>query len=211
MLTIQPLDWLGGQLAGMYQYDNNFLGNPGLKADLVLRRRTRGPRVRQARQVARRGGVRPRRPGARSAPEYLAKFTGAIALTSDRGFLSRPELRLFYTWAVWNEAAAMATVDSGRLYTDTYPNLWSGSIFGVAGRNLVLAPPPWVDARRGRSRSSMVGRRSGARSLAINIQAGRPAPNDRRPVEIKRGAQTRADASVDESATVTRDDSCVVA
>jgi maltoporin len=63
--------------------------------------------------------------------QYLAKVTGAIALTSNRGFLSRPELRLFYTWAVWNKAAATATVDSGRLYTDTYPNLLSGSIFGV--------------------------------------------------------------------------------
>ena len=35
--------------------------------------------------------------------------------------MARPELRLFYTWAMWSEAARRATVDSGRLYTDPDP------------------------------------------------------------------------------------------
>ena len=64
-------------------------------------------------------------------PQYLAKLTGAVALTADRGFLARPELRLFYTWAMWNAAAATAGIDSGRLYTDVYPDTLSGSIFGL--------------------------------------------------------------------------------
>jgi hypothetical protein len=36
---------------------------------------------------------------------------------------------VFYTWAMWNESARGATVDSGQLYTAT--NKLSGSIFGV--------------------------------------------------------------------------------
>ena len=34
-----------------------------------------------------------------------------------RGFMSRPELRLFYTWAMWSETARGANIDSGMLYT----------------------------------------------------------------------------------------------
>ena len=33
--------------------------------------------------------------------------------------MTRPELRLFYTYAVWNAAARTATIDSGQIYTDT--------------------------------------------------------------------------------------------
>jgi len=38
-------------------------------------------------------------------------------------------LRLFYTWAAWNETARDATVDSGQLYTTT--DLLSGATFGL--------------------------------------------------------------------------------
>ncbi len=59
----------------------------------------------------------------------LTKLTIAPAISGGRGLLERPELRLFYTWAVWNAAARGATVDSGEVYTAT--NLLSGSIFGL--------------------------------------------------------------------------------
>ena len=62
-------------------------------------------------------------------PQYLAKFTVAPAITAGKGFMARPELRVFYTWAMWSEAARGATIDSGRLYTDT--QFLSGSIFGL--------------------------------------------------------------------------------
>jgi maltoporin len=52
-----------------------------------------------------------------------------------KGFWARPELRLFYTYAMWNKAAAIATVDSGKLYTTPDPNTGvyklSGSIAGL--------------------------------------------------------------------------------
>jgi hypothetical protein len=34
---------------------------------------------------------------------------------------------------MWNQAAQTATIDSGRLYTDTYPNDKSGATFGLQG------------------------------------------------------------------------------
>jgi maltoporin len=43
--------------------------------------------------------------------------------------LNRPELRLFYTYALWNEEARGANVDSGQVYTAT--QFLSGSIFGL--------------------------------------------------------------------------------
>jgi len=43
--------------------------------------------------------------------------------------MSRPELRLFYTWAMWNEAARTATVDSGQIYTNS--NKLSGATLGL--------------------------------------------------------------------------------
>jgi len=64
-----------------------------------------------------------------SDPQWLAKFTLAAAITSGKGLLTRPELRVFYTWAMWNAAARTATVDSGRLYTTS--NLLSGATFGL--------------------------------------------------------------------------------
>ena len=131
ILTIQPLDWLGGQVAGVYQHDNNFLGNQGLTADWYSAGGRAAVAFAKHAKVLGEAGYDQVTQNNGGALQYLAKFTGAVALTSDRGFLSRPELRLFYTWAVWNEAAQIKTIDSGRLYTDTYPNLRSGATFGV--------------------------------------------------------------------------------
>jgi maltoporin len=127
VFTIQPLRWLGAQAALVYQHDD--LGNPGQITDW----RSAGGRVSFAPlehlkllgeigydQIDKSNG----------APmQYLAKLTGAVALTSGREFLTRPELRLFFTWARWNEAARTATVDSGMLYTNTIYLV--GMIFGV--------------------------------------------------------------------------------
>jgi maltoporin len=62
-------------------------------------------------------------------PQWLAKFTVAPTLSAGRGLMARPELRLYYTYAMWNEAARGAGVDSGSLYRAT--DLLAGSIFGL--------------------------------------------------------------------------------
>ena len=116
MLTIQPLDWLGGQVAGVYQHDTNYLGSPGLTTNWY----SAGGRAavafaKHGKLLGEAGYDRASTGAARS--QYLAKFTGAIALTADRGFLSRPELRLFYTWARWNPTAATAPGSTPAIFT----------------------------------------------------------------------------------------------
>ena len=64
-----------------------------------------------------------------AAPQELTKLTVAPTLTTGRGFMTRPELRLFYTYAFWNAAARGANIDSGQIYRST--SLLSGSIVGV--------------------------------------------------------------------------------
>ena len=101
-----------GRSAGVYQHDTNYLGSPGLTTNWY----SAGGRAavafaKHGKLLGEAGYDRASR--SRRDPQYLAKFTGAIALTADRGFLSRPELRLFYTWAV-GTTAATAGVDSGK-------------------------------------------------------------------------------------------------
>ena len=62
----------------------------------------------------------------------LNKFTIAPTLSVGKGFMTRPELRLYYTYAQWNRAAQTAAVadtalsDSGAFGRDLH-----GSNFGV--------------------------------------------------------------------------------
>ncbi len=126
VLTIQPTAAFGAQLAGVYQRDINFLGSEGQTTTWY----SAGARVSYGvtahfKVLGEAGFDR----ATRSEPQMLGKLTIAPAIAGGRGLLDRPELRLFYTWAVWNAAARGATVDSGLVYTAT--NLLSGSIFGL--------------------------------------------------------------------------------
>ncbi len=47
-----------------------------------------------------------------AAPRTLTKFTLAAALAPEKGFFSRPELRVYYTYAIWN-AAAQRNAEAG--------------------------------------------------------------------------------------------------
>jgi len=127
VFTVQPIDWLGGQVGLVYQHDD--LGNAGQKTTWY----SGGGRVNAALsrhfKLIGEAGVDYVKKSNGSDPQYLTKFTIAPAITGDRGFWARPELRLFYTYAVWNVAARTATVDSGRVYTDT--NFLSGATFGL--------------------------------------------------------------------------------
>jgi maltoporin len=128
VLTIQPVDWLGGQADVIYQYDHNFLASPGLNTTWY----SAGGRASWApfdhfKLLGEIGYDRAKRgPG---DAQWLTKVTIAPALTAGRGFLSRPELRVFYTWAEWNDAASPAGVDSGGLYRSGI--LRTGSMFGL--------------------------------------------------------------------------------
>jgi maltoporin len=130
VLTIQPTDWLGAQADFIYQHDNV----SGSKSDWY----SAGTRVgyaftKHAKLLGEVGYDRVTKSVGTGGAQWLAKFTVAPAITVGKGFMTRPELRLFYTWAMWNQDAQTATIDSGRLYTDTYPNDKSGATFGLQG------------------------------------------------------------------------------
>jgi len=59
----------------------------------------------------------------------LQKFTVAGLVTSGKGFWNRPQLRLFYTYAVWNDAARDSTW--GNVGGAAYANSTSGSTYGA--------------------------------------------------------------------------------
>jgi maltoporin len=128
VLTIQPTEWLGAQADVIYQYDWNFLNSPGLNTSWI----SAGARVSwafadHAKLLGEIGYDNAKRGPADH--EQLTKLTIAPTLTAGRGLFSRPELRLFYTWAMWNAAARGANIDSGSVYRST--NFLSGSTFGV--------------------------------------------------------------------------------
>jgi len=110
--TVQPFEWLGAQADFIYQHDENFLAVQGQNANWY----SAGARV----------GVSPfahfkllgevgydrivRNNG--SQPQELTKVTIAPALTAGRGLMNRPELRVFFTYAFWNETARGAGIDA---------------------------------------------------------------------------------------------------
>jgi len=138
--TIQPMDWLGAQAVFVFQRDSNQTPaagdwySVGGRLSLGLTKHVK---------VLGEAGHDRVQPTNGSDSRTLTKVTGAVALGADRKLLSRPELRLFYTWAVWNDAARTAGVDSGRIYTQStpacdvptnancYTSFLSASIFGL--------------------------------------------------------------------------------
>jgi maltoporin len=129
VLTVQPVDRLGGQFDFIYQRDQNFLGVAGQSTSWY----SAGGRLSWAllehfKLVGEIGYDRVTKSISPDVQE-LTKYTIAPTLTTGPGLMTRPELRLFYTYAVWSLAAAEANVDSGMIYRST--NLLSGSTFGI--------------------------------------------------------------------------------
>ncbi|HYQ01919.1 MAG TPA: carbohydrate porin [Polyangiaceae bacterium] len=128
VLTAQPASWLGGQAAVVYQHDDLGTGQGGKTDWFSAGARLGWAPTEHAKLLGEAGFDRVKKDNGADAL-WLAKFTIAPAITAGKEFMTRPELRVFYTYAMWNEAARTATVDSGQLYTPT--NKLSGSIFGV--------------------------------------------------------------------------------
>jgi len=129
VLTVQPTEWLGAQAAFVYQHDDLGTGNAGDKQDWI----STGARVgwgftEHAKLLGEVGYDRVKKNNG-ADPLWLAKFTIAPAITAGKGFNSRPELRLFYTYAMWNENARTAGVDSGQIYVAT--DKLSGATYGI--------------------------------------------------------------------------------
>ncbi len=128
VLTIQPVDVLGGQFDVIYQFDQNFLGAPGHTQWVSAGGRVGWAFTEHAKLLGEVGYDRVTK-SIGAEPQWLAKFTIAPTITTGRGFMTRPELRLFYTYAMWNEPARGANIDTLQVFRNT--NFLSGSIFGV--------------------------------------------------------------------------------
>jgi maltoporin len=134
VLTIQPLEWLGLQANLVFQHDKN--STPAAGNWISAGGRASFGFTQHAKVLVEVGHDRLKTANG-SGDRQLTKLTGALALAAAKGFWARPELRLFATWAVWDENAAKATVDSGRVYTDPIPNSdpsvykLSGSVVGL--------------------------------------------------------------------------------
>jgi maltoporin len=135
VITIQPTEWFGAQVVGVFQRDDEGTGMPGsvtnwysgggrLAVDVVEHFKLLGEAGYDL--VKKTNGA---------PPQSLAKFTFAPAITAGKGFMSRPELRVFATYARWSEAARVATIDSAHIYTENvnYLTYLSGWTFGLQG------------------------------------------------------------------------------
>jgi maltoporin len=129
VLTIQPTEAIGTQAAFVYQHDD--LGNAGKQDWYSAGARVSYGFTKNVKLLGEVGFDEVKKTVGTGKPQRLAKFTIAPTLSTGKGLLARPELRLFYTWATWNGDAQTATIDSGGLYT--YANFRSGAIFGVQG------------------------------------------------------------------------------
>jgi maltoporin len=131
VFTVEPVRWFASQLAAVYQQDINFLGNAGFTTKwLSAGGRVSFAVVKHLKLLAEAGYDQITK--SNGAPlQYLFKSTFAVAIGADQGFWARPELRLFATFAQWNEAARTAGVDSGNIYRDVYTDVNNGAIFGV--------------------------------------------------------------------------------
>ena len=133
VLTMQPIDWFGAQLAVVYQRDDVGTGVSGAVTTWV----SAGGRVafdvvNHLKLLGEAGyDVVNKTNGA--PQQSLMKLTFAPAITAGKGFMARPELRAFATYARWSEAARLAVIDSARIYTDNYPTYLSGWTFGLQG------------------------------------------------------------------------------
>lgn len=130
VVTVQPTKWLGGQANVVWQHDKN--GQPSAGDWISVGARVSIGFVEHAKLLLE-GGHDRLKAANRTGDRQLTKITGALAIASAKGFWARPELRLFFTWAMWDKNAAGAGVDSGRIYTENtdYAQYLSASIAGL--------------------------------------------------------------------------------
>ena len=70
--------------------------------------------------------------GSSASAARLVKLTVAPTLVAGRGFLARPELRLFATWGFWNaEAAALGTALGTPIASGAFGDDRSGLVVGA--------------------------------------------------------------------------------
>jgi maltoporin len=124
VLTFQPTPAFGGQFGVIFQHDEL---DPGSQNWLTIGGRASYALSQHFKLLLEVGhdNVKAEGGDARS----LTKITFAPVIAAAEAFTTRPELRLFYTFATWNDAARVAGIDSGGIYAPT--DKTSGSTFGI--------------------------------------------------------------------------------
>jgi len=130
VITVQPIEMLGLQANVVYQRDDTGTGANGAVTQWWSAGGRISVGVSEHVKLLAEGGYDRVQKSNGSDAQWLGKFTLAPALSGGPGLMARPELRLFWTYAAWNETARTATVDSGRLYTGADAPL-RGQIFGM--------------------------------------------------------------------------------
>lgn len=128
-LFFQPTDKFGGQLVAVYQRDNAGDGGPAAVWSTLGGRIAYGltPHVKLLADLGH-DRVSPSVGDVRR----LTKFTVAVALAKGPAYYDRPELRLFYTRARWNEAARNAAAPGDAMSASgTFGAATAGSVVGV--------------------------------------------------------------------------------
>lgn len=133
-LYFQPTPKFGGQVVAVYQKDT--ADNPALASTWT----TLGGRIAyglsaHVKLLADIGHDRVA-PDDGSPARHLTKYTLAAALSAGTGYYSRPEFRLFYTHAKWNEAARTAAAAGDAISAaGTFGNATKGSVVGVTAES----------------------------------------------------------------------------
>lgn len=138
VLTIQPVDWFGAQGVFVFQRDDNGTGATNAVDDWYSAGYRVSFGVTQHLKLLQETGYDSEFKSNGAGKLWLAKSTGAIAITSARGFWARPELRLYFTYARWSKDAGASGIDSGRIYTDTedYTKYLSAYVVGVQAETM---------------------------------------------------------------------------
>ncbi|HEX5393923.1 MAG TPA: carbohydrate porin [Rhodocyclaceae bacterium] len=132
-LYFQPTAKFGGQMVAVYQRDSPSNGNPSVVWTTLGGRIAYGV-TQHVKLLADLGQDRVTPEG--DVSRRLTKFTLAVALSDGPGYYSRPELRLFYTRAVWNVAARNAAAAGDAISaTGAFGNATGGSVIGVTAES----------------------------------------------------------------------------
>lgn len=131
-LNIQPTPELGANLTGVFRRDDVDTPEGSQKTDWI----SAGARVsygfHEYAQILLEAGFDTVKPEVGDR-RTLTKITVAPVIAAGKGHYSRPQLRLFATYGIWNDAAREAGVDSGNIYTMT--DKTGGATFGMQGES----------------------------------------------------------------------------
>jgi len=131
--TLQPVDFFGIQADFVYEHDDEGTGDNSGISDWISAGARMSFGIVEHFKLLVEGGYDQVQKKNGAPKQFLGKFTIAPTLAASKALMSRPELRLFATYAQWSDAARIAGIDSANIYREVYPTYLSGMSYGVQG------------------------------------------------------------------------------